>query len=71
MIDVEQKAYRGLTVSLTTAGSIHISQEDDDSSGEFDLGVIVEPAAVPRLVKALRALVEESETLPKQRGGLG
>ncbi len=61
MSDIKQRDYRGLTVALTSSGSIHISQDDDESStGEFDFGVIVEPAAVPRLIKALRASVKES-----------
>lgn len=60
-MDVTQKTYRDLEVDLNGSGGIHISQEDEESTGEFDLGVTVEPAAVPALVKALRALARESK----------
>jgi hypothetical protein len=66
---VEQDTITALTIAETSSGNLHIGHDDDERDSEYELGIIVERAAVPRLIRALKHFVLKSAPAAQEPQG--
>lgn len=55
---IEQDTITALVIAETSSGNLHIGHDDEGRDSEYELGIIVERKAVPKLIKALRLAVK-------------
>jgi hypothetical protein len=56
---VDQETITPLVIVETSSGNLSICHDDNERDSEYELGIIVERKAVPRLIEALQHYLTE------------